>query len=81
MHSKGLAGETEIFARYGVSDRLELGLGFLKKQGIVRPLVSYVLSPEPFREGLAHERVRGCAVRRGVPTHGPYWQRRCGALS
>lgn len=46
MHSKGLAGETEIFVRYGVTDRLELGLGYLRKQDIVRPLVSYVLVPE-----------------------------------
>ncbi|MCC6403544.1 MAG: hypothetical protein IT207_05995 [Fimbriimonadaceae bacterium] len=46
MHSKGLAGETEIFVRYGVTDRLELGLGYLRKQNIVRPLVSYVLVPE-----------------------------------
>lgn len=46
MHSKGLAGETEIFVRYGVTDRLELGFGYLRKQDIVRPLVSYVLVPE-----------------------------------
>ena len=46
MHSEGLAGKTEIFARYGVTERLELGLGYLDKQKIVRPLISYVLSPE-----------------------------------
>lgn len=46
MHSKGLAGETEIFVRYGVTERLELGLGYLNKQRIVRPLASYVLVPE-----------------------------------
>lgn len=46
MHSKGLAGETEIFARYGVTDRLELGFGYLRKQDIVRPLVSPVLVRE-----------------------------------
>lgn len=43
MTSKGLAGETEVFARYGVTDRFELGIGYLKKQDIVRPLASYVL--------------------------------------
>lgn len=46
MHSEGLAGKTEIFVRYGVTERLELGLGYLDKQKIVRPLLSYILSPE-----------------------------------
>ncbi|MCW5939852.1 MAG: hypothetical protein KF884_10970 [Fimbriimonadaceae bacterium] len=46
MHSKGLAGETEVFARYGITNRLEIGIGYLRKQNIVRPLGSYVLSPE-----------------------------------
>lgn len=46
MHSKGLAGETEVFLRYGVSERFEIGMGWLKKQNIVRPLASYVLLPE-----------------------------------
>ncbi|MGI8925004.1 MAG: hypothetical protein ACR2HJ_13425 [Fimbriimonadales bacterium] len=46
MHSEGLAGKTEIFLRYGVDERLEVGMGYLKKQEIVRPLISYVLSPE-----------------------------------
>ena len=46
MHSKGLAGETETFVRYGVTRRFEAGFGYLWKQGIVRPLASYTLLEE-----------------------------------
>ncbi len=46
MHSEGLAGETETFVRYGVSRRLEMGFGYLWKQGIVRPLASYLFVTE-----------------------------------
>jgi hypothetical protein len=46
MYSKGLAGETETFLRYGATPRLAVGAGFLHKQGIVRPLLSYTLVPE-----------------------------------
>lgn len=46
MHSEGLAGKTETFARYGVTRRFEAGFGYLWKQGIVRPLASYALLTE-----------------------------------
>jgi hypothetical protein len=46
MSSKGLAGVTETFVRYGVTPRLELGFGYLWRQGYVRPLTSYSLIPE-----------------------------------
>ncbi len=46
LHSEGLAGRTETFVRYGVTPRLELGFGFLAKQGIARPLLSYTLVTE-----------------------------------
>jgi len=46
MHSEGLAGRTETFLRYGVTPRLEAGFGYLQKQGIARPLLSYTLVPE-----------------------------------
>ena len=46
MHSKGLAGETETFVRYGVTRRFEAGFGYLWKQGIVGPLASYAFVEE-----------------------------------
>ena len=46
MHSPGLAGQTETFVRFGVTPRLELGFGYLWKQGIARPLATYNLVPE-----------------------------------
>lgn len=46
MHSDGLAGRTETFLRYGVTSRLAVGAGFLHKQNIIRPLVSYTLVTE-----------------------------------
>jgi hypothetical protein len=46
MHSEGLAGKTETFVRYGLTQRLEAGFGYLWKQGIVRPLASYTLVTE-----------------------------------
>jgi hypothetical protein len=46
MYSDGLAGKTETFLRYGVSPRLELGFGYLWKQGIARPLGTYTLVTE-----------------------------------
>ncbi|WP_309717842.1 hypothetical protein [Armatimonas sp.] len=46
MHSEGLAGKTETFLRYGVTPRLAVGFGYLHKQGYVRPLLSYTLTPE-----------------------------------
>ena len=46
MHSEGLAGKTETFVRYGVSERMELGFGYLWKQDIVRPLASYTVMKE-----------------------------------
>jgi hypothetical protein len=42
MYSKGLAGETETFLRYGATPRWPWAR-FLHKQGIVRPLLSYTL--------------------------------------
>ena len=53
MHSEGLAGRTETFVRYGISPRLEAGFGYLAKQEIARPLVSYTLVTEsPARPSL-----------------------------
>lgn len=49
MHSRRLAGETETFVRYGASERLELGFGYLWKQGEFRPLASYTLVTESSR--------------------------------
>ena len=49
MHSEGLAGKTETFVRYGFTPRFEAGFGYLWKQGIVRPLASYVLITEKAR--------------------------------
>ena len=46
MHSEGLAGKTETFVRYGVTERLEMGFGYLWKQGIARPLATYTLVSE-----------------------------------
>lgn len=46
MHSEGLAGKTETFVRYGLTPRLEVGFGYLWKQGIVRPLGTYTLVTE-----------------------------------
>jgi hypothetical protein len=46
MHSERLAGKTETFLRYGATRRLEIGLGYLWEQGIVRPLASYALLTE-----------------------------------
>ena len=46
MHSEGLAGKTETFARYGFTRRFEAGFGYLWKQGIVRPLAGYTLVTE-----------------------------------
>jgi hypothetical protein len=49
MSSKGLAGETETFLRYGVNDRLEVGFGYLWRPKVVRPIGSYTLVPETDR--------------------------------
>ena len=46
MHSEGLAGKTETFVRLGITSRLEMGFGYLWKQGIVRPLGTYTLVTE-----------------------------------
>lgn len=46
MHSEGLAGRTETFLRYGITPRLEVGFGYLAKQGIARPLASYTFVTE-----------------------------------
>ena len=46
MSSKALAGETESFVRYGVTDRLELGFGYLWRPKVVRPLASYTFVKE-----------------------------------
>ena len=46
MQSEALAGKTETFLRYGVSPRLELGVGYLWKQKIARPLGTYALVTE-----------------------------------
>ncbi len=46
MHSNRLAGETETFVRYGVTERLEVGFGYLWKQSVVRPLTSYTFVME-----------------------------------
>lgn len=50
MYSDGLAGKTETFVRYGITPRLEVGFGYLWKQGITRPLGTYtVLTETPRR--------------------------------
>lgn len=46
MHSPRLAGKTETFLRYGLSSRLEVGVGYLWHQGDIRPLASYTLLQE-----------------------------------
>jgi hypothetical protein len=46
MHSDWLAGKTETFLRYGATDRLEIGFGYLWEQGVVRPLFSYTVVTE-----------------------------------
>ena len=46
MSSKALAGETETFVRYGVTDRLELGFGYLWRPKVIRPLASYTFVKE-----------------------------------
>ena len=46
MSSKALAGETETFVRYGVTDRLELGFGYLWRPRVIRPLASYTFVKE-----------------------------------
>ena len=69
MHSEGLAGETETFVRYGVSRRLEVGIGYLWKPGNVRPLASSTFVTETddrpaFTAGLMHDALGG--GRQGV---------------
>lgn len=46
MSSRGLAGETETFVRYGINSRLEVGFGYLWRPHVIRPLASYTLIPE-----------------------------------
>src|SRR5687768_6865418 len=46
MSSRALAGETETFARYGVTDRPELGFGYLWRPKVIRPLASYTFVKE-----------------------------------
>lgn len=53
MHSDGLAGKTETFVRYGVTPRLEIGVGYLWKQSVARPLATYTFLREtPTRPAL-----------------------------
>lgn len=64
MHSKGLAGETETYVRYGFTPRFEAGFGYLWKPRVVRPIASYALIPEAEKRpslalGLMYDSVGG----------------------
>lgn len=62
--SSALTGKTETALRYGVTERLSVGVTYLQKQASLRPDASYTLSPETVEQpsltvGFFHDTVGG----------------------
>ncbi len=65
LHAESLRFSDQTFVQYGVTDRLQLGFGYLwQRGGVWRPLANYALVTErrdrpSFTAGLMHDSLQG----------------------
>lgn len=64
LSSSALPGKTETVLRYGVTERLSVGLSYLQKQATLRPDASFTITPETVEVpsltvGLFHDTIGG----------------------